>query len=96
MALVNATSPIDDIRIQQLGGSAMTMPAKLWLEYKEECERLREHLLFFRQYADQTHDYWDAGRDSKVGKRLLAMAGMLRSYDAHLAKIQAEIDKWAN
>jgi hypothetical protein len=50
----------------------------------DEIISLREALAFVRKYADKTHDYWDAGDDSKVGKRLLALAGRLKGYNHDL------------
>jgi len=43
-----------------------------------------QSLSVIRQFANDTHDYWDADEDSKVGKRLLALAGGLPGYDHKL------------
>lgn len=46
----------------------------------KENERLRKAIETLRQYAYDTHNYWDNDQDMKVGKRLASMAGMLPDY----------------
>jgi hypothetical protein len=58
----------------------------VFCEMRSEVEQLRQALAVVRKYADDTHDYWDDSQDAKVGKRLLAMAGKLKGYDADLDK----------
>ena len=55
-------------------------------EKQDERERLRDAIEILRIYSVQTHRYWDASKDHKVGKRLLAMAGCLPGYDAEIDK----------
>ena len=45
-----------------------------------------------REYAEQTMVYWDNDQDHKVGKRLMAMAGLLPSYDAKLTDALALLE----
>lgn len=51
-----------------------------------EVERLRAAIDLVQEYAGRTHGYWDSGDDHKVGKRLLALAGVLKGYDLELDK----------
>lgn len=42
---------------------------------------------YLRRYAFETLGHWDEGNDAKVGKRLAAISGSLRGYDAKLDEI---------
>ena len=55
MAQVTAKSPIDDVRIEQLGGGAVTMPAKLILEFRERIHELETALRELKTYAEGHH-----------------------------------------
>ncbi len=50
-------------------------------------------VLYMRAYADRTSDHWDRDEDSKVGKRLLALAGKLPGYDRQLDDVDVLIEK---
>ena len=56
-----------------------------------ENQRLRDALLTVVQIAKETHAHWDADRDSKVGKMLLALSGWNIGYDARLDQIHSEL-----
>ncbi len=61
----------------------------------EEAMRneLLEALETMVKVADEAHQHWDADRDMKVGKYLLAMAGNLKGYRADLTKVHEVIAK---
>lgn len=43
--------------------------------------------------AKEAHAHWDAGRDSKLGKIILALAGANGAYDKRIDAIRAAIAK---
>lgn len=60
---------------------------------EEENKKLREALAAIVAYADQTWVYWDQpGYDHKVGKRLAAMSGDLKGYDAAIDSVHAILE----
>jgi hypothetical protein len=54
----------------------------------EENQQLRKDLADLAGYAQRTWEIWEEGKhDHKVGKRLRAMAGDLKGYDATMDRI---------
>jgi uncharacterized membrane protein YdfJ with MMPL/SSD domain len=51
-------------------------------ELEEALERAIALMRDMRAYAEETLQLWDKDKDTKVGKRLRAMAGDLRGYDS--------------
>ena len=47
----------------------------------EKIERLKKAIWLLKTYAGETYRYWDTDQDSKVGKRLAAMAGFSPGYN---------------
>jgi hypothetical protein len=76
--------PIDQ---RNLDITAATSRADLMQQMSAELKTAKDDLSYLRQYAHRTYNEWDADNDSKVGKRLAALAGTLVHYDARLDRI---------
>lgn len=50
-----------------------------------------QELAYFKSYARKTFDLWDRDEDSKVGKRLAAMAGLNPGYDSGIDRILSHL-----
>lgn len=62
-------------------------------ETKRQRDDLLDALIHFKIQAGVAYDYWDADQDSKVGKRLLALAGRLPGYHKDIDAAHAAIAK---
>jgi hypothetical protein len=60
-------------------------------DHDAEIERLRGLLRDCITIAKEAHGHWDADRDSKVGKLLIALSGGLPKYDARIDAIHAAL-----
>ena len=69
----------------------------VWYEEVEHLEAINAELLEALEsvvaIAKEAHAHWDADRDSRVGKILLALAGANEAYDNRIDWIHAAIAK---
>ena len=56
-----------------------------------ERDALRAALLAARECADEAYDHWDADREVKAGKMLMAIAGHIPGYDVRTDAIDAAL-----